>query len=522
MGGRYTNPTPQYFDDNGVPLAGGILYFSENGAPWSTNPQAVYSDAALTVPMTSVTLDSAGRCPNIFASYQDTYRVVLKTSAGVTVWTKDNVQFADAQELVTLAAQLQAQIDSIETVILNSNPISNPTTEAIVAGVTSVTLTNSFLPHVAVGIDGRVSGTVSAGTMQSGTLSGLGSTSRQAKMAGVTGDSSSIVEWRFRVASAEARRFANETLSISAVMRQESGLTATATIALYKADAADNFSAVTLVGSTTASVTSSTNTTLTYAGVSAGDVSNGIELVIKCQPGGAFSTKDFYLTDIKVEVGATATDFSAPSYVEIENEARAVGLGVFRDTGTTNAIAISTRQAVSLYDGLTFVVYRTATNTAALTLAVDNSSAITVVRTDGKACRAGDTVSGSYYRFRYDATNSRFILENPEIRKLLITANGFVDLAVPGSPVVYGYGVTSVTRASDGYFTVTLSDTYKTDTKIRMFPVVISYHDGPNPNIARIYTQTATTFDVKFENNSSVGTDPSTGFFFQVTGELNA
>lgn len=90
------------------------------------------------------------------------------------------------------------------------------------------------------------------------------------------------------------------------------------------------------------------------------------------------------------------------------------------------------------------------------------------------------------------------------------------------APVVYGYGVTSVSQQATGTYRVTLSDTYKTDTKIRMFPSVPSYHDNVNPNIPRIIAQTTTTFDVKFENNSSVGTDPSTGFFFQVTGELNA
>lgn len=411
MAGRFSNPVPQFLSDNVTALAGGKLYFYVSG---TTTPQDTYSDSGLTTPNSNpVILDSAGRIPEIYAAYDKTFRVVLKTSADVTVWTKDNVQFADIQELVTLANRLQAQIDSIETVITNGNPISNPTTESIVAGVTSVTLTNSFLPHVAVGIDGRVSGTVSAGTMTSGTLSGLGSTSRQAKMAGVTGDSSSVVEWRFRVSSAEARRFANETVSISAVMRQESGVTATATVALYKANAADNFSAVTLVGSTTSSVVSSTNTALTYAGLSAGDVSNGIELVIKCQPGASFSTKDFYLTDIKLEVGATATAFSAPSFVEVENESRAVGLGVYRDTGTANAASVSTRHAINLYDGVAVTVYRPAGNSAAMTLNVDNTGDIGVTYKDGVAVSSGDTLSGGTYTFRYSSTAAKWILENP-------------------------------------------------------------------------------------------------------------
>jgi hypothetical protein len=516
MAGRYGNPVPQYLDDNGNPLAGGKLYFYESD---TTTPQAVYSDAALTVPATSVTLDAAGRCPNIFASYEDTYRVVLKNSSEVTIWTKDNVQFADVQQLVTLAAELQAQIDSIETIVTNANPIKNPTTEVITAD-DSVTLTTSFQPHVCVGIDGRVAANVTAGTMQSGTLSGLGSTSRQAKMAGVSGDSSSIVEWRFRVASAEARRFANETCSISAAIRQESGLTATTTIAVYKANAADDFSATTLVGSTSTNVASSTNATIQYAGLAMGDVSNGIELVIRCQPGAAFVTKDFYLTDIKIEIGATAADFSPPSYQEARAEALGVGLGVFRDTGTANAAVVTTREAVSLYDGLTLVVYRPTGNSASMTLNVDGNGNTAVVRSDNTACRDGDTGTG-YYRFRYSGALSKWVLENPEIRKRTLSADCLVNTTVPASPTITnGYGVSSVVRNAAGNYTVTMADTYTSSGGYpTLRPHVIPYHAGVNSRSPKIGATTTTTFTVHFENDSGTREDPDTGFFVTATGD---
>lgn len=456
MGGRFVNPCDQFFDDNGDPLDGGFLYFSENAAPWSTNPQNVYAAADLTSPMTFVELDAAGRTGNIFASYEDTYRVVLKTSAGVTIWTRDDVQFLDVQELVALAEQLQEQIDNIELLVTNANPIRNPTTEVITAD-DSVTLTTAFLPHIAVGIDGRVAALVTAGTMQSGTLAGLGSTVRQAKMAGVSGDSSSIVEWRMRVSSAESRRFANLTCSTSALIRQESGLTASTTIAVYKADVADDFSAVTLVGSNSTNVTSSTNTRIEYAGLALGDVSNGIELVIRCQPGASFTTKDFYLTDIKIEAGAAATDFSPPSYPEMRAEAMEVGLGVYRDTGTANAIVISTRGAVSLYDGLKVAVLRTATSTGALTLAVDNNPATTVWVTDGSGCASGATVSGSVYYFRYNSTASRWILENPTV----YPARAWVNFNGTGVVAIRASGnVSSITDNGTGDYTVNFATAF--------------------------------------------------------------
>lgn len=450
MAGRYNNPVSQYLSDNVTALAGGKLYFYVSG---TTTPQNTYSDSGLTTPNSNpVLLDSAGRIPEIYAAYDKTFRVVLKTSADVTVWTKDNVQFADIQELVTLANRLQAQIDSIETVITNSNPIKNPTCEAI-SPDDSVTLTGSFLPHVVVGVDGRVSGTVSAGTMQAGTLSGCGSTSRQAKMAGVTGDSSSIIEWRFRVGAAESRRFASQTCSISAVMRQESGVTATATIALYKANAADDFSAVTLVGSTTASVTSSTNTDIQYAGVAVGDVSNGIELIIKVQPGASFTTKDFYLTDTKLEVGASASDFTPPSFTEIRNEAYSTAMPVYRDSGTANAIVVATREAVSLYDGLVINVLRTATSTGALTLTVDGNPAAPVRHRDGTVCANNDTVTGRYYRFRYDSTNSQFVIENPE-KQTFYSARAWVNFNGTTAGIRASGNVSSITDNGVGDFTV--------------------------------------------------------------------
>lgn len=442
MAGRYANPVPQYLSDNVTALAGGKLYFYVTG---TSTPLDTYTNSSLTTPNANpVILDSAGRIPEIYAAYTSVYRVVLKTSADVTVWTKDNVQFADVQELVTLAAQLQAQIDSIETVITNSNPVKNPTTEAV-SPDDSVTLTTSFLPHVCVGIDGRVSGTISAGTMQAGTLSGLGSVSRQAKMAGVTGDSSSVVEWRFRVGSAEARRFANETASISAVMRQESGVTATATIALSKANAADDFSAVTLVGSTTASVTSSTNTDIQYAGLALGDVSNGIELVIKVQPGASFTTKDFYLTDIKLEVGATATDFSPPSFPEVRNEAFAVSLPVFRDSGTANAAAVSTGEAVSLYDGLLVNVYRPSGNSGSMTLNVDDTGDLAVCYKDGSSVNSGDTQADRFYTFRYSSALSKWVLQNPDFNDGSLALVAHTSQSASGTAVTFS-GIPSWVR----------------------------------------------------------------------------
>lgn len=82
-------PQPVFtgFDDNGNPLVGGLLYTYTAG---TTTPLATYADVALTTPNANpVVLDAAGR--HVVYLSPASYKFVLKTSAGVTVWTQDNI-----------------------------------------------------------------------------------------------------------------------------------------------------------------------------------------------------------------------------------------------------------------------------------------------------------------------------------------------------------------------------------------------------------------------------------------------
>ncbi len=83
-----TPPVLQFFDNNGDPLAGGLLYSYVAGTAYGT-PKATYTDSTAGTPNSNpVVLDSAGRAP-IWIS--GSYGIVLKTSAGVTVWSADNI-----------------------------------------------------------------------------------------------------------------------------------------------------------------------------------------------------------------------------------------------------------------------------------------------------------------------------------------------------------------------------------------------------------------------------------------------
>ena len=83
------SPTPklQFFDLNGAPLSGGLLYTYAAG---STTPLATYTDSTGNFANTNpIVLDSRGEA-NVWLG-ADSYKLALYTSAGVLIWTVDNI-----------------------------------------------------------------------------------------------------------------------------------------------------------------------------------------------------------------------------------------------------------------------------------------------------------------------------------------------------------------------------------------------------------------------------------------------
>lgn len=96
MAERFNIPLHQVFDSNGDPLSGAKLEFFVSG---TSTPLDTYSDNALSSANANpVVADSAGRFGDIFLQSAD-YKVVLKTSADVTVWTADPVHGGSANPL---------------------------------------------------------------------------------------------------------------------------------------------------------------------------------------------------------------------------------------------------------------------------------------------------------------------------------------------------------------------------------------------------------------------------------------
>lgn len=83
----------RFFDSNGVPLNGGKL---ESYAAGTSTPKATYSDSAGTVANANpVILDSEGYADVWLGA--GAYKFILKNSADVVQWTRDNIQNATVE-----------------------------------------------------------------------------------------------------------------------------------------------------------------------------------------------------------------------------------------------------------------------------------------------------------------------------------------------------------------------------------------------------------------------------------------
>ena len=112
-------PTPklQFFDANGAPLAGGLLYTYEAG---STTPLASYTDSTgVSANTNPIVLDSRGEA-NVWLE-NAIYKVALYSATNVLIWTVDNVSSALALLAApggsALVGYLPAGTGAVETTV---------------------------------------------------------------------------------------------------------------------------------------------------------------------------------------------------------------------------------------------------------------------------------------------------------------------------------------------------------------------------------------------------------------------
>jgi hypothetical protein len=80
----------QFFDNNGVPLSGGLIYTYLAG---TTTPQATYTTSSGNVANANpIVLDSSGRPPyQVWLSLGYSYKFILQTSTATQIWSQDNI-----------------------------------------------------------------------------------------------------------------------------------------------------------------------------------------------------------------------------------------------------------------------------------------------------------------------------------------------------------------------------------------------------------------------------------------------
>jgi len=95
----------QFFDNNGVPLAGGLLYTYLAGSVTPATTYQTSSGSGGASNSNPIVLDSAGRVPyQIWLTDNTDYKFILKTSGGVTIRTEDNIYSSGESVLPLLAA----------------------------------------------------------------------------------------------------------------------------------------------------------------------------------------------------------------------------------------------------------------------------------------------------------------------------------------------------------------------------------------------------------------------------------
>ena len=166
----------------------------------------------------------------------------------------------------------------------------------------------------------RVMGYPNSFTTATGTLTqttGNGTTTGYAQQATLTTSGTGSMIFATRLEAKDVARFAGKSVTISAKVYQDTGGAVSTAIQLYKANAVDNFSNSTQIGTTvnTGSVASATWTTISATFTpSASDVTTGMMIFWQFQSIGAVTAKNFAIGDMQMEQGSAASPMEVRPY----------------------------------------------------------------------------------------------------------------------------------------------------------------------------------------------------------------
>lgn len=140
----FANPGAQFFDDNGDPLSGGKIFTYAAG---TTTPKATFTDFTGATPHANpIILDAAGRPPSeVWLTYGDAYKFILKDSADTLVGTFDNIDGIPPVNinLVRLYGSTSGYIDLVAPAVAGTNTVTFPAATGTVALTANPTFTGT-------------------------------------------------------------------------------------------------------------------------------------------------------------------------------------------------------------------------------------------------------------------------------------------------------------------------------------------------------------------------------------------
>ena len=300
---RFVAGRQQFVDEGGLPIAGGKLYIGQPNQDPKVETLTVCSDRGMTTPLAQpILLDEFGRT-QVSVWVDESYSYVLDGPDDVQIDEEQYIEVPDIPALVAAAvADLAATLNSGYLNLIVNGAMS-------VAGDAAVTLTGSFLEGQVRSVWGRALN-VSAGTFDQNQDDAFGVTGWSARFAGVTcPNTGDYIEAQFRILGADAIRLSNRAATFSALVDHDVGAAVDYRITVARANALDDFSAVTTIDvSADTAVPTGTATRLTFSVPDMGDCTNGVAITVRILSG-QITTKNFRVTEAQMEVGAVRTEF---------------------------------------------------------------------------------------------------------------------------------------------------------------------------------------------------------------------
>lgn len=159
---------------------------------------------------------------------------------------------------------------------------------------------------------GKLTGTaVTAGKFTRTNAAPLGNTGFAIHASGITVTGSGVIRARQRLEAGQAFMLRNKTLSLSFKAYHDVGSAITFQASMSKASVSNDFTSIAPFGTITSpatTVNSGQEATIKWEGITIGDCSNGLEIVLIANCG-AVTNKNIYFTDVKLEINPVCTDF---------------------------------------------------------------------------------------------------------------------------------------------------------------------------------------------------------------------